>query len=109
MSNVCNYNFCSFYIAFIAENLSRKHTTKVSQSSTYSDYYATRANDGITATNDAYCAHTTLHKPLAWFQVDLGQLYNIWNIKIYYRKDGIPFMSVESINNTLLTDSNSVN
>lgn len=73
MSNVCNYNFCSFYIAFIAENLSRKHTTKVSQSSTYSDYYATRANDGITATNDAYCAHTTLHKPLAWFQVDLGQ------------------------------------
>lgn len=59
------------YIPFIEENLSRKPTTTLSQSSTYSNYYATRANDGLTTTSGDYCANTAPNHPLAWFQVDL--------------------------------------
>lgn len=96
------------YISFIAENLSRKPTTKLSQSSTYSNYYATRANDGLTTTSGIYCANTAPNHSLAWFQVDLGQFYNIWNVKIYYRKEGISFVSIDSNNYTMLTHSNYV-
>lgn len=94
------------YIPFIEENLSRKPTTTLSQSSTYSNYYATRANDGLTTTSGDYCANTAPNHPLAWFQVDLGKFYNIWNVKIYYRKEGISFVSIDSNNYTMLTHSN---
>ncbi|XP_048744000.2 protein draper-like isoform X1 [Ostrea edulis] len=70
------------------ENLSRRKTTVLSQSSTYEDRYASYANDEDLRTHIEICAHTAPGHPLAWFQVDLGQEYSIESVKIYYRREG---------------------
>ncbi|XP_061180785.1 uncharacterized protein LOC133189429 [Saccostrea echinata] len=75
---------------FCYDNLSRKNTTQLSQSSTYNDRDASLANDGVLRTTEKYCAHTApwnTNSP-AWFQVDLGRPYSIKSVKIYYRKEG---------------------
>ncbi|XP_062613537.1 receptor-type tyrosine-protein phosphatase T-like, partial [Saccostrea cucullata] len=69
------------------ENLSRRSTTTLSQSSTY--HNASRANDGDRSTTENYCAHTaSINTNRAWFQVDLGKPYSIKSVNIYYRKEG---------------------
>lgn len=75
-------------IIFSSENLSRRKTTVLSQSSTYTDRYASYANDGDLQTHIEFCAHTAPGHHLAWFQVDLGQEYSIKSVKIYYRREG---------------------
>ena len=76
----------SFYL--ILENLSRRGTTILTQSSTYLTNNASLANDGIIKTKEKYCAHTAPGHDKAWFQVDLGKPYNIESVTIYYRKEG---------------------
>ena len=73
----------------ITENLSRKNSTKLTQSSTYNNNIASRANDGDLKTKETSCAHTNLNHSIAWFQVDLGKSYNIDRVIIYYRNEGM--------------------
>ncbi|XP_056003186.1 receptor-type tyrosine-protein phosphatase kappa-like isoform X1 [Ostrea edulis] len=70
------------------DNLSRRRTTTLSQSSTHGDQYASYANDTDLRTNYGRCAHTAAGQLIAWFQVDLGKEYSIKSVKIYYRRDG---------------------
>lgn len=69
------------------ENLSRRPTTKLTQSSTYGSLNADLANDGILNTIEKYCAHTAISHTKAWLQVDLGKMFSINNVKIYYRNE----------------------
>lgn len=69
-----------------SENLSRRRTTRLTQSSTHYGRKASEGNDGVTDTNYVNCAHTTFEKQKAWFQVDLGKRFSIQRIKIYFRK-----------------------
>ncbi|XP_056003194.1 receptor-type tyrosine-protein phosphatase alpha-like [Ostrea edulis] len=69
-------------------NLSRKQSTKVSQSSTYNKLHASYAKDGNrTQTDYKICSHTALGHSIAWFQVDLGGEYSLESVKIYYRNE----------------------
>lgn len=74
----------SFVIVF-AENLSRKSSTIVSLSSTFSNRFANFANDGGPTTYHL----TDVNENIVWFDVDLGEPYSINNFKLYYRKKGI--------------------
>uniref|UniRef100_A0A8W8NW47 F5/8 type C domain-containing protein n=1 Tax=Magallana gigas TaxID=29159 RepID=A0A8W8NW47_MAGGI len=78
----------SLYVIFKQENLSRRPTTVLTQSSTYHAQTASIANDGDVQTNEQHCAHTAHNHPKAWLQVDFGHSYSINNVKIYYRKEG---------------------
>lgn len=75
---------------FCYENLSRRPTTVLTQSSTYRTYIASKANDGKVQLIlfKFSCAHTAPDRTKAWLQVDLGQSYRINNVKIYYRSEG---------------------
>nr|XP_022308467.1 receptor-type tyrosine-protein phosphatase T-like [Crassostrea virginica] len=70
------------------ENLSRRGTTILTQSSTYLTNNAFLANDGNKTTKEKNCAHTAPNHTKAWFQVDLGKPYNIESVTIYYRREG---------------------
>ncbi|XP_065941969.1 uncharacterized protein [Magallana gigas] len=70
------------------ENLSRRPTTVLTQSSTYRFNIASIANDGDVQTTEPKCAITALNPPKAWLQVDFGQPYRINNVKIYPRREG---------------------
>lgn len=74
----------SFVIVF-AENLSRKSSTIVPLSSTFSNRFANFANDGGPTTYHL----TDVNENIVWFDVDLGEPYSINNFKLYYRKKGI--------------------
>lgn len=74
----------SFVIVF-AENLSRKSSTIVQLSSTFSNRFANFANDGSPTTSHL----TVVNKNIVWFDVDHGEPYSIKNFKLYYRKNGI--------------------
>ncbi|XP_065924737.1 receptor-type tyrosine-protein phosphatase alpha isoform X2 [Magallana gigas] len=79
-----------FFLGFshCYENLARTSSAYISQSTTRSGQYASRANDGNTQTTERYCAHTTTRQTTAWLQVDLSGVKRIKNIKIFYRKEG---------------------
>lgn len=81
------YNYC--FNTFILDNLSRKPSTIVTQSSTYGNHSATLAKDGIKHTTEKYCSHTGLNRTKAWLQVDLGKKYSISYVKIFYRNEGM--------------------
>ncbi|XP_056003638.1 multiple epidermal growth factor-like domains protein 6 [Ostrea edulis] len=84
------YWFCfilSLGFIYCYENLSRRSTTTLSQSSTHDDRFAYYANDNDLRTKYARCAHTDANKHIAWFQVDLGKEFSIKNVKVYYRKE----------------------
>src|SRR5204862_6360587 len=59
------------------------------QSSTYEDWSAERAVDGVTDGNAGRrsVSHTQ-NDPQAWWEVDLGQSYEIDEIEIWNRTDG---------------------
>lgn len=73
------------------ENLCRRPTTLLSQSSTFYSREATLAKDGNLGTYFSKCAHTAMNKTLAWLQVDFGQTYSISSVQIRYRNDGIVY------------------
>lgn len=77
---------------FKQENLSRKPTTVLTQSSTYIGHKASIANDGDVQTFEPHCTHTAPNHAKAWLQVNFGESYNIHNVKIFYRKDGKYFI-----------------
>ncbi|KAJ8321614.1 hypothetical protein KUTeg_000085 [Tegillarca granosa] len=60
------------------------------QSSTYVEYNATKAVDGYDSQKLSDCAHTGIYpkQNVAWWQVDIGEISEIKNIKIYYRDEG---------------------
>lgn len=74
--------------SLLTENLCRKNSTTVLQSSTFVNHKAALAVDGDIRTTDRYCSHTDVNQTVAWFQVDLGKPYSINNVTLYYRKDG---------------------
>ncbi|XP_078328165.1 uncharacterized protein LOC144623575 [Crassostrea virginica] len=92
MVAILNLDPCLRFIAkcssFATENLSRRKTTIITQSSTYNVNNATLANDGMDATTELKCAHTAANHSKAWLQVDLGTPFRIRNVVIYYRKEG---------------------
>ena len=69
-----------------SENLSRRRTTRLTQSSTHDGRKASEGNDGVTDTNYVNCAHTAFYNKKAWFQVDLSKSFSIQKVKIYFRK-----------------------
>ncbi|XP_065922302.1 uncharacterized protein [Magallana gigas] len=84
--------FIAYFIGIFSvdafENLSRRPTTVLTQSSTYRFNIASIANDGDVQTTEPKCAITVLNPPKAWLQVDFGQPYRINNVKIYPRREG---------------------
>ena len=74
--------------SFATENLSRRNTTLITQSSNYHNLNAKFANDGVNATTYLKCAHTADYHTKAWLQVDLGTPFKIRSVVIYYRKEG---------------------
>ena len=61
------------------------------QSSVYGGAYASRANDGKTAGNyQKYQVSSTNKESGAWWEVDLGDVYDISSINIYNRTDCCP-------------------
>ncbi|MES1922824.1 hypothetical protein MHBO_004350 [Bonamia ostreae] len=77
-----------FFYFILAENLSRKNSTIVSQSSTYLTRYANYSNDGKHGTTENECSHTGIGHKKAWFQVDLKEEYSLKSITITYRDEG---------------------
>nr|XP_034322513.1 uncharacterized protein LOC105322931 [Crassostrea gigas] len=69
------------------ENLSRRPTTVLTQSSTYNGQTASFADDGNLKTDDLNCAHTAPNNTKAWLQVDFEESYSINNVYIFYRRD----------------------
>ncbi|XP_062568075.1 multiple epidermal growth factor-like domains protein 6 [Saccostrea cucullata] len=65
--------------------------TKVESSSIYSQgLYSGDANktiDGNTAQDYKNCMHTALSQSEAWLKIDLGSVFNVKSIKIWYRND----------------------
>lgn len=76
------------------ENLSRRSTSIISVSSNFQSSTPNKANDGNLNTTSIYCSHTDINQTRAWLQVDLGKSYSINSVKIYYRKDGMHFISI---------------
>lgn len=76
-------------VSFLQENLSRRSSTALTQSSIHYINNASIANDGDVQTDFQHCAHTALNQTEAWLQVDFGQSYRINNVKIYYRREGM--------------------
>lgn len=76
------------------ENLSRRSTSIISVSSNFQSSTPNKANDGNLNTTYIYCSHTDINQARAWLQVDLGKSYSINSVKIYYRKDGMHFISI---------------
>ena len=70
----------------LPDNLSMRKRTRLTQSSTLYERYASEGNDGITETTYSTCAHTAFNRSKAWFQVDLGEMGSILTVKIYFRK-----------------------
>lgn len=77
-----------FHLCKLTENICRRNSTTVLQSSTYDNQQETLATDGDLRTKYRYCAHTDVNQTVAWLQVDLGKPYSISNVTLYYRKDG---------------------
>lgn len=77
-----------FHLCKLTENICRRNSTTVLQSSTYDNQQETLAIDGDLRTKYRYCAHTDVNQTVAWLQVDLGKPYSISNVTLYYRKDG---------------------
>uniref|UniRef100_A0A8W8NSC7 F5/8 type C domain-containing protein n=1 Tax=Magallana gigas TaxID=29159 RepID=A0A8W8NSC7_MAGGI len=78
-------------------NLSRKPTTTVTQSSTYTGtifHNASLATDGTNKTTERFCSHTDVNHTKAWFQVDLGGKYSIKSVKIFYRREGFHISAI---------------
>lgn len=88
---------------FQQENLSRRTTTVLTQSSTYDGLTASLANDGILKTDFSSCAHTAPNRTKAWLQVDFGQSFRINNVKIYPRRRGICMVCIDCFKHTRLT------
>ncbi|XP_078329682.1 uncharacterized protein LOC144624158 isoform X2 [Crassostrea virginica] len=81
---------CALYLTIVQayENLSRRNTTIITQSSTFDKNFASLANDGVLVTTLDLCGYTNPGKSKAWLQVDLGQAFSITRVKVYYRKEG---------------------
>ncbi|XP_065922192.1 uncharacterized protein [Magallana gigas] len=81
--------FVTFHgYGFCYENLSRRPTTVLTQSSTYNAQTASIANDGDVQTDELHCSHTAHNHTKAWLQVDFGQPFMINNVIIHYRREG---------------------
>uniref|UniRef100_K1QWP7 Uncharacterized protein n=1 Tax=Magallana gigas TaxID=29159 RepID=K1QWP7_MAGGI len=96
-SLACWYAGSNCYKVYVAipENLSRRPTTVLTQSSTYHAQTASLANDGDVQTDEQHCVHTANNHTKAWLQVDFGEVHSIHNVKIYHRREGmhcVPFI-----------------
>lgn len=78
---------CFFNGFYCFENLSKRNTTILDQSSTHRGQGESFANDGNLDLKFAHCSHTDFNRSRAWLQVDLGKPYSISNVQIYYRSE----------------------
>lgn len=69
------------------ENLCRRPTTVLTQSSTYPKQGVGFANDGNKRSKARCCSRTADKQPKAWLQVDLGQPFSIKNVQLYFPTD----------------------
>lgn len=58
-------------------------------SSTFPSYVASRAVDGNTDQNVSRCFHSDVKDYIkeAWLRIDLGEVYSVQSVKIWYRGD----------------------
>lgn len=77
----------NMFLLLCTENLSRRKTTNLLQSSTYNGHGAALANDGNQDFKELNCSRTYIHQTQTRLQVDLGKPYSISNVRIY-RPDG---------------------
>ena len=71
-------------------NLVVPGVTIASQSSTYNDFEASRSVDGQPSKlrmNEGSCSHTGGDSP-AWLRIRLDKVYNVKEVKFWYRNDG---------------------
>lgn len=63
--------------------------TIAESSSTYNDYVASRAVDGISDQNVSRCFHSNVRKDIteAWLRIDLRRLYSVKSVKLWFRGD----------------------
>lgn len=89
----CFSPFFGYTHIFIVENLSRKPSTLLTQSTTFQSQGAFLANDGQKSTSYGDCTHTAPNRSSAWLQVDLRKVYTVESVNIYYRNEGLLFSS----------------
>lgn len=85
MSKWCNTRIWHF---LLLENLCRRPTIVLTQSSTYDKHEADFANDGDVTTVKRFCASTDIKHSKAWLQADLGESFSIKSVKLYFANDG---------------------
>ncbi|XP_052692860.1 uncharacterized protein LOC128171168 [Crassostrea angulata] len=76
-----------FRLVYCYENLCRRPTTVLTQSSTYDKHEADFANDGDVTSIKRFCASTDIKRPKAWLQADLGESFSIKSVKLYFAND----------------------
>lgn len=80
-----------FYFLFITEgNLVVRGLTTASQSSTYSSFSADRTIDGnpdILGMRNGSCSHTGSYQTKAWLRINLDKVYNVKEVRFWYRND----------------------
>lgn len=76
-------------------------------SSTFGEYKAFNAVDGITEQHITYCSHTADETDIteAWLRIDLNKTYSIKKVKFWYRVYKAHFESLDKSNNNHITNS----
>ncbi|XP_056003127.1 neurogenic locus notch homolog protein 1-like isoform X2 [Ostrea edulis] len=73
------------------DQLVRPGVTRAVSSSVAYEGYPNKTVDGDSRqSNYTYCMHTTERQTVAWLRADLGRVYNLRSVKIWYRNDNPP-------------------
>eukprot|EP00105_Crassostrea_gigas_P041539 XP_019925687.1 PREDICTED: uncharacterized protein LOC105335144 isoform X3 [Crassostrea gigas] len=100
---------CLFVVHVRAYSPFVNKQTVVNISSTYSDYSVSRAVDGNLDQSVSSCSHTSNFGSIkkAWLRIDLGRVYSVKSVKIWYRDDkGSPYENTVRLRGYSLRVSN---
>ena len=84
--NSSSISFLTIYL----ENLVIPNVTKATQSSTWEKRVASKAVDGQPwklRMDQGSCSHTAAGEKTAWLQIQLDKVYNVKEVKFWYRND----------------------
>ncbi|XP_061185079.1 receptor-type tyrosine-protein phosphatase kappa-like [Saccostrea echinata] len=101
--HTCTYVLLLIRMDFCYKNLAMKPESYVELSTMLGHNYPARANDGDLRQNILYCSHTDNGQSKAWLRVNLGERYQIQEVKIFYRNSEI---KTDRFNNFYIDVSN---
>lgn len=81
--------FFYYLLLLILENFSRRLIIKLIQSFIYGFLNVDLVNDGVLNIIEKYCVYIVISYIKVWLQVDLGKMFSINNVKIFYRNEGM--------------------